>query len=52
MMDPACAAPKDGAESGEQPDVQPSGLVMEIWSKRPEKQPKRQMGRNREIMQA
>ena len=50
MTDPALEVPKEGAESGEQPEEQPNRLVMETWSKRPDRQPKR-MGRNGERMQ-
>ena len=33
--DPACAAPEEGAERGEQPDEQLKKLVTEIGSERP-----------------
>ena len=33
--DPACAAPEDGGDSGEQPEEQPNRLVMEIGRRDP-----------------
>ena len=32
MMDPACAAPRGGAESGEQPEERPNRSLMETGS--------------------
>ena len=51
MTVPACAAAEEGAGSGEQPEEQPNRLVMVTWSKRPDKQPKRPIGRNWKRMQ-
>ena len=46
MKDPACTAPKEGAESGEQPEERPNRLGMKTGSERPSVKPKRQRGRN------
>ena len=47
-MDPACAAPEEGAVSGEQPEERPNRPVMEMWLDRLNVRPKRQRWRNGE----
>ena len=46
MMDPACTAPEDGAESGEQPGERLKKPAMETESERPNVKPRRQSRRN------
>ena len=41
-----CAAPEEGAESGEKPEEPPNRLAMKTGSGRPNAQPKRQRGKN------
>ena len=41
-----CAAPGEGAESGEQPEEPPNRLEMKTGPERPDVSPKRQNGRN------
>ena len=45
-MDPACAAPEEGAESGEQPGERLKKPAMETVSEMLNVKPKRQRGRN------
>ena len=46
MMDPACAAPEEGGESGEQPGERLKKPAMETGSKKLNVKPKMQRGRN------